>query len=104
NPNNTCSFGLHVACFDYAKGFGPRLIEVKVNPADVVCVPTDYNGTKMRVCKFEVIQECQAIRDEVLYNYETPEDNEELDVDFDEYEMFEDEDDCDDGFCGTCGR
>ena len=48
NPNNTCSKGLHVACFNYAKGFGPRLIEVKVNPRDVVCVPTDYKGTKMR--------------------------------------------------------
>lgn len=67
NPNNTCSNGLHVACFNYAKDFGPKLIEVKVNPADVVCVPVDYNGTKMRVCKFEVIQECANIRTEQLY-------------------------------------
>lgn len=55
NPKNTCSSGLHVACFNYAKGFGPQLIEVKVNPKDVVAVPEDYNGTKMRVCKFEVV-------------------------------------------------
>lgn len=55
NPKNTCSHGLHVACFNYAKGFGPQLIEVKVNPKDVVAVPEDYNGTKMRVCKFEVV-------------------------------------------------
>lgn len=67
NPNNTCSSGLHVACFDYAKGFGERLVEVKVDPQDVVAVPTDYDGTKMRVCKFEVIQECANIREELVY-------------------------------------
>lgn len=66
NPNNTCSTGLHVACFDYAKGFGERTVEVKVNPADVVAVPTDYNGTKMRVCRFEVVQECIAMRTELV--------------------------------------
>lgn len=67
NPNNTCSKGLHVACFDYAKGFGSKLMEVKVNPADVVTVPVDYKGTKMRTCRFEVIQECAEIRTELLY-------------------------------------
>lgn len=67
NPNNTCSSGLHVACYDYAKGFGERLVEVKVNPSDVVAVPTDYNGTKMRTCKFEVVQECEKIREELVY-------------------------------------
>lgn len=67
NPNNTCSFGLHVACYDYAKGFGPQMIEVEVNPVDVVAVPTDYNGTKMRVCSFKVVNVCQNIRNEALY-------------------------------------
>lgn len=55
NPNNTCSHGLHVACFDYANGFGPVTVAVEVDPRDVVAVPTDYNGTKMRVCKFKVV-------------------------------------------------
>jgi hypothetical protein len=71
NPNNTCSSGLHVACHDYAKGFGPQLIEVKVNPKDVVAVPTDYNGTKMRVCKFEVMAVGEKLREEPLYTTET---------------------------------
>ena len=73
NPNNTCSHGLHVACFDYAKGFGSKLIEVKVNPADVVTVPTDYNGTKMRVCRFEVVAEGSVIKDTVLESFEEEE-------------------------------
>jgi hypothetical protein len=67
NPNNTCSHGLHVACFDYAKGFGEKLVEVEVNPADVVAVPTDYNGTKMRVCRFKVAALCEQMRTEALY-------------------------------------
>lgn len=67
NPDNTCSAGLHVACYDYAYGFGPKRIEVKVNPKDVVCVPRDYRGTKMRVCKFEVLNVCEGMRDEPLY-------------------------------------
>jgi predicted RNase H-like nuclease (RuvC/YqgF family) len=55
-----------VACFDYAKGFGEKLVEVLVNPADVVCVPVDYNGTKMRVCRFEVVAECQEMNTELV--------------------------------------
>lgn len=55
NPDQTCSRGLHVAAFEYAKGFSQVLLEVKVNPADVCAIPTDYNGQKMRVCKFEVV-------------------------------------------------
>lgn len=80
NPNNTCSSGLHVACFDYAKGFASKLVEVKVNPADVVCVPVDYNGTKMRTCRFEVVQECAVINTELVK--ETPTDNEEGSKDY----------------------
>lgn len=87
NPNNTCSHGLHVACHSYAKGFGEQLIEVKVNPKDVVAVPTDYNGTKMRVCKFEVMAVCEKIRTESVYNVEP-----DLDDDFGDYSDENDED------------
>jgi hypothetical protein len=68
DPNRTCSTGLHVACFDYAKDFGERLIEVKVNPRDVVAVPVDYNGTKLRCCQFEVIREGKVILTQPLYD------------------------------------
>jgi len=76
NPNHTCSAGLHVACHDYAKSFGRTTIEVEVNPKDVVAVPTDYNNTKMRTCKFEVVAVCQNERDELVYSGEN-QDNEE---------------------------
>lgn len=61
NPNKTCSRGFHVAAFEYANSFGPLTVKVKVNPMDVVAVPSDYNGQKMRVCKFEVIEQCQKM-------------------------------------------
>lgn len=67
DPTRTCSRGLHVAAFEYAKNFGNITVEVKVNPRDVVAVPTDYNGQKMRTCQFEVIQVCEAMNTDVVY-------------------------------------
>ena len=59
--NNTCSYGLHVAASsylnNYASASGNKTIVVKVNPADVVAVPPDYNQQKMRVCKYLVLNE-----------------------------------------------
>jgi len=58
NPNNTCSRGLHVCAFDYINQFGGDIvIMVEINPADVVAVPTDYRNTKMRVCRYTVIED-----------------------------------------------
>lgn len=62
DPNQTCSAGLHVCAQSYLGmyGGGGRTILVKVNPADVVAVPTDYDNAKMRVCKHETVREVDA--------------------------------------------
>lgn len=70
DPNHTCSSGLHVASYNYAHNmFGGSArgvtVEVKVDPADVVAVPVDYNGEKMRVCKYEVIGISKGERTEI---------------------------------------
>jgi len=56
NPNETCSAGLHVGNMAYVGDFGNGgdkvVLEVLVSPTDVVAVPTDYNNTKMRTCKY----------------------------------------------------
>jgi len=65
DSERTCSYGLHVASFGYLAYYGgtgttdhdDRVIIVKVNPADVVAVPKDYDNQKMRVCKYEVVDE-----------------------------------------------
>lgn len=58
DPESTCSFGLHVCSYNYLRSFGgSRTIICKVDPADVVSVPIDYENTKLRVCKLYVHQE-----------------------------------------------
>lgn len=55
NRNETCSTGLHVASWEYAQNFsGDVLVCVKVNPMNVVTVPTDYSRQKMRTCEYTV--------------------------------------------------
>lgn len=60
NPDQTCSTGLHFCSESYLSGFGsatdPVMI-LKINPADVVSIPSDYNGAKGRCCKYEVVAE-----------------------------------------------
>ncbi|MFK4132471.1 hypothetical protein ACI2KR_09350 [Pseudomonas luteola] len=63
DPEVTCSTGLHVCSVGYIADafFGgdkkSRLILVKVNPKDVVCVPKDYENSKVRCCAMHVLAE-----------------------------------------------
>lgn len=58
NPDDTCSFGLHACSLDYLRNCyaktGDQLIEITVDIRDIVCVPSDYKGTKIRVAKYKV--------------------------------------------------
>lgn len=66
-----CSSGLHVAAFNYANDFyyNGKLVLVKIDPADVVSVPVDYNQEKMRTCGYWVMEEVDGPREnEPLYN------------------------------------
>jgi hypothetical protein len=74
DPDNTCSYGLHVCSFDYLKNFGyranDRVIICEVDPSDVVAIPKDYNNTKMRVCRYKVIGEVEStVIDELRNKY-----------------------------------
>lgn len=63
NKDQTCSSGLHFAALSYMKEFGgenlsgDKVVILKINPADVVSIPTDYNNAKGRCCKYEVVGE-----------------------------------------------
>lgn len=58
NRNNTCSSGLHFCSESYLKSFGgDRTVIVKINPRDVVSIPSDYNDAKGRACRYEVVGE-----------------------------------------------
>lgn len=58
NKDNTCSTGLHFCGMSYLAHFGgARTVIVKINPRDVVSIPSDYNGAKGRACRYEVVGE-----------------------------------------------
>jgi len=58
--DNHCSFGLHVGSLDYASSFATKVVIVKVNPADVVSVPIDYNCQKCRVSAYTVVADFEG--------------------------------------------
>lgn len=57
----TCSYGLHFCGESYLKYFsGDKTVIVKINPRDVVSIPSDYNEAKGRACRYEVIAEMEG--------------------------------------------
>lgn len=69
DPEKTCSSGLHACAFSYLHSFGydryDRILKILIDPADVVSVPVDYNGSKIRVCKYVVAEDVTE-----LYKYD----------------------------------
>lgn len=66
NRHVTCSSGLHFCSFGYLSSYGSsdtatdRVMIVKVNPRDIVSVPSDYKNAKVRCCRYEVVGEYKA--------------------------------------------
>jgi hypothetical protein len=103
-----CSNGLHAGALNYVAGYGSlesgdKIVIVKINPRDVVSVPSDCNFEKLRTCRYEVVGEYQGELLKPLYSasldagvdYDSDEDDEEYDNDYDW--GWNDEDDEDDG-------
>lgn len=70
--NVTCSSGLHFCSLHYVENgpmSGKRLVVLKINPANVVSIPYDYNNAKGRACEYLVLSEIE--RDETLPAYHT---------------------------------
>jgi len=79
NRDNGCGHGLHVGAIDYAKSYGGidlddedndggnRLMICKVNPRDVVSVPSDHKFQKLRCCRYEVVAEFDSVFDKVVH-------------------------------------
>lgn len=98
-----CSTGLHVGTFEYAAGFGQRLLLVSVNPRDVVSVPRDCEFQKMRTCRYTVLSVQDIPRpvttpsygDDVLFpddDYDEDKDQDDEDWDDGEEDEFEEGD------------
>lgn len=60
DSRNECSNGLHFCSRSYLSNFpGEHIMIVKINPEDVVAIPADYNSSKGRTCRYEVIGELE---------------------------------------------
>ena len=110
-----CSNGLHAGALNYVAGYGSqesgdRIVIVKINPKDVVSVPSDCNYEKLRTCRYEVVGEYAGELLKPLYKADFSQDDDEddedeylndydeaywnqFDEDAEEEEDFEDEDD-----------
>lgn len=59
--DRTCSRGLHFCSKSYlphfSRGSNGRTVLLKINPADVVSIPSDYNNAKGRAWKYEVLHD-----------------------------------------------
>lgn len=60
DPTKGCGEGLHAGSLEYASGWGNKVVIVKINPKDVVSVPTSEDN-KMRVCAYTVVNECEGL-------------------------------------------
>jgi len=85
DKNRTCSNGLHFAAYEYARDFvsrGGHLMAVRVNPKDVVAIPSDYNNQKGRASTYMIVNEIEDKADELtdtpLYKGDFEEDQLEL--------------------------
>ena len=86
-----CSDGLHAGALNYVAGYGSlenndRIVIVKINPRDVVSVPSDCNCEKLRTCQYEVVGEYQGELLKPLYSSDFSED-EYRDYDDDDYKI-----------------
>jgi len=95
--NHGCSSGLHAGTLEYVQGYGSfyedeegnplpssdQCIIVKINPEDVVSVPTDCNCQKLRTASYEVIKLYEG---EMEYTLATDE-GYEWDEDYEDWEL-----------------
>jgi len=109
NRKAGCSAGLHAGALNYVAEYGnvdagDNIVIVKINPEDVVSVPSDCNCEKLRTCKYEVVGLYQGELPKPLYKAEFEADSyvdeDEASTVYDEYDddywdQFEDDDDND---------
>ena len=87
-----CASGLHAGTLEYVQSYGSfhegdntdKCIIIKINPTDVVSVPTDSGCQKLRTCKYLVLRDYEGKMEYNLYT----DDGEEW---YDDYDPMDDE-------------
>lgn len=115
NREVACSDGLHAGTRRYASSYGNVMLAVSINPRDVVMVPSDGNGEKLRVCRYTVLEINDAEYTQPVLRKEAVEDDSQDEEIFYcisgcDTEVGEDGDQCDDcfndesGVCDECAE
>lgn len=69
-----CAQGLHAGTYEYAKGWARgALLEVLIDPRDVVSVPSGCGAAKVRVCRYKVLDIIDQPHVTPVRGYEAPE-------------------------------
>jgi len=67
DKHNTCSHGLHFCARSYLPHYGTsysnKVVMIKINPRDVVAIPSDYDNAKGRCCAYTVVRELPTDED-----------------------------------------
>lgn len=87
NRENGCGNGLHVGSIDYVLDYGHgtrdddgninsdngnQFLVCKVNPKDVVSVPTDCKYQKLRTCRYEVVEILKTVYSKAVVGVAQP--------------------------------
>jgi len=76
-----CSTGLHAGTWEYASNFAEgRVLVVKINPRDVVSVPSDCDYQKLRVSRYVVLSTIDQEYAGTTYDDSSYEEDEEYDA------------------------
>ena len=73
-----CADGLHCGAIEYVEGYSncrgdehdDKIVIVKVNPKDVVSVPTDSQCQKVRTCEYQVIADYEGPLNSLVHKSE----------------------------------
>jgi len=70
--DSTCSHGLHFCSKSYLGSYrvvnGGKTVILKINPKNVVTIPSDYTNTKGRCCEYEVLADLADYHDAMVFS------------------------------------
>jgi len=94
-----CSSGLHAGALEYVHSYGhgnDRIVIVRIDPADVVSVPSDCSHQKLRTCRYQVVADYNGELEKVCYdsdNLDNLYDDSDYEEDFDWDDLCDETDD-----------
>lgn len=87
NCNNGCGSGLHAGTYEYAcnwAGYDGKVVLVKIDPRNVVSIPTDCDFQKLRCSEYEVVGVAREVIESAVVEDSYFDDYDEYDEEYEE--------------------